>query len=260
MRTLRGAGEPSSAPIFIIGMPRSGTTLIEQIMASHPHMFGAGELPNLSEIATAISPTNGPAPPFPDVMFDVSPEHLRLLGSRYVAGIRRLAPTARHIIDKMPSNFLFAGFIHVLLPNARIIHAMRDPTDTCLSCFSKLFTAGQHFSYDLAELGRYYRHYQILMSHWRRILPPGRILDVRYEDVVVDLEGQARRIITHCGLEWDPRCLDFHKTRRPVHTASAIQVRQPLYRGAVGRAQRYSRFLEPLLAELSRDGAEATSL
>ena len=150
----------------------------------------------------------------------------------------------------MPSNFLHAGLIHLVLPNARIIHAVRDPMDTCISCFSKLFAAGQHYTYDLAELGRYYRHYQALMQHWRRVLPPGRILDVRYEDVVADLEGQARGIIAHCGLEWDVRCLTFHETQRPVRTASATQVRQPIYRRAIGRAHIYESFLAPLREEL----------
>ena len=165
--------------------------------------------------------------------------------------ITRLAPTATYVVDKMPSNFFFAGLIHLALPNARIIHVVRDPIDTCVSCFSKLFAAGQPHTYDLAELGRYYRGYQALMQHWHGVLPPGRILDVHYEDVVADLEGQARRLIAHCGLEWEPRCLAFHETQRPVHTASASQVRQPLYRTAIGRAQFYEPFLEPLRAALS---------
>jgi hypothetical protein len=145
---------------------------------------------------------------------------------------------------------MFAGLIHLALPNAIIIHTIRDPVDTCLSCFSKLFTEGQNHTYDLAELGRYYRHYQALMAHWHRVLPPGRILDVRYEDVVADLEGQARRIIAHCGLNWDPRCLAFHQTERPVLTASAAQVRQPIYDNAIGRWRVHEPFLGPLLAEL----------
>jgi hypothetical protein len=137
------------------------------------------------------------------------------------------------------------------LPNAPIIHTVRDPVDTCVSCFSKLFSAQQDHTYDLAELGRYHRRYRQLMKHWHQVLPPGRILDVRYEDVVADLEGQARRIIAHCGLDWDPRCLSFHETARPVRTASATQVRQPIYTSAVGRARVYEQFLGPLLKELS---------
>jgi hypothetical protein len=198
-----------------------------------------------------MRPTGRCILPYPEVMLHTSREYLQKLGVRYVSEITRLAPTAAHIVNKMPSNFLFAGLIHLALPNARIIHAVRDPADTCTSCFSKLFTASQYFTYDLAELGRYYRHYQVLMEHWRRVLPPGRILDVHYEDIVTDLEGQARRVVEHCGLEWDTRCLAFYETERPVRTASASQVRQPIYRSAIGRAQLYAPFLEPLLAELS---------
>lgn len=250
MRTLQNAGEPSSVPLFIVGMPRSGTTLIEQIMASHPQMFGAGELPDLHNAAAGIRPTGEQIFSFPDAMLTVSGAQLGLLGTRYVSEITRLAPTASHVINKMPSNFLYAGLIHLALPNARIIHCVRDPIDTCLSCFSKLFAAGQYHTYDLAELGRYYRRYQALMEHWRRVLPSGRILDVRYEDVVADLEGQARRIMAHCGLHWDERCLSFHKSARPVRTASAVQVRQPIYKSAIGRWRAYAEFLAPLLTEL----------
>jgi hypothetical protein len=180
----------------------------------------------------------------------MSNEQLRGFGATYLAEIRRLAPDATRIINKMPSSYILAGLIHLTLPNAAIIHTIRDPVDTCVSCFSKLFTEEQNHTYDLAELGRYHRHYQSLMAHWHRVLPPGRILDVRYEDVVADLEGTARRIVAHCGLEWSPRCLDFHRTERPVRTASAVQVRQPLYASAVGRWRVYEPFLGPLLAEL----------
>ncbi len=140
--------------------------------------------------------------------------------------------------------------IHLALPNAAIIHATRDPIDTCVSCFSVHFTKGQTHTYDLAELGRYYRHYRDLMAHWQRVLPPGRILDVQYEQLVGDLEAAARRIIAHCGLGWDARCLDFHRTERTVRTASATQVRQPIYKTSVGRWRCYERFLGPLFAEL----------
>jgi tetratricopeptide (TPR) repeat protein len=257
MRAFGSAGEPSPVPVFVIGMPRSGTTLIEQIMASHPQVFGAGELPNFFKAASDILAAAGGPALFPDMLLKGSAEDLRQIGARYVAEIAALAPHAARIVNKMPSNFLFAGLIHLSLPNARIIHAMRDPADTCMSCFSKLFASGQYYTYDLAELGRYYRHYDALMQHWRRLLPPGRILDVHYEDLVADLEGQARRIIAYCGLDWDRRCLDFHQTERAIRTASAIQVRQPIYRNAVGRAQSYEPFLGPLLAELSgHDRAE----
>jgi hypothetical protein len=161
---------------------------IEQILASHPRVFGAGELPNLSEAVVDVARVAGSM--FPDAMAQMSAGDLRRLGARYVSEIAQLAPGAMHT-NKMPSNFFFAGLIHAALPNARIIHAVRDPLDTCVSCFSKLFAFSQHQTYDLGELGRYYRRYQALMEHWHRLLPPGRILDVRYEDVVADLEGQA---------------------------------------------------------------------
>jgi len=150
----------------------------------------------------------------------------------------------------MPSNYLRVGLIHLALPNAAIIHTIRDPVDTCISCFSTLFIEGSDYSYDLAELGRYYRQYRTLMEHWHRVLPPQRILDVHYEDVVADLECVARRIIAHCGLEWDARCLAFYQTERPVVTASATQVRQPIYKTSVGRRPQYEAFVAPLLAEL----------
>jgi len=184
---------------------------------------------------------------------------LRQIASRYLAGIRKHSPDAEHITDKMPSNYYFAGLIHLALPNARIIHTMRDPVDTCISCFSKLFTAEQHHTYDLGELGRYYARYERLMAHWRRVLPQGRMLDVRYEDVVEDVEGQARRIIAHCGLDWDAGCLEFHRTQRPVRTASATQVRLPIYRRAVGRGRAYEPLLAPLLGALRSQDASTCS-
>ena len=179
-----------------------------------------------------------------------SRDNIRQVGGRYIGEIEQLAPEAAYVTDKLPRNFIFSGLIHLALPNAPIIHTMRDPVDTCLSCFSISFAEEQDFAYDLAELGRYYRRYESLMKHWHRVLPPGRILDVRYEDVVADPDGQARRILAHCGLDWDARCLDFHKTERPVRTASAAQVREPLYSRAVGRWQHYADFLGPLIAEL----------
>jgi hypothetical protein len=143
-----------------------------------------------------------------------------------------------------------AGFIHLALPNATIIHAVRNPADTCVSCYSLLFV-DQKYTYDLAELGRYHRHYQALMTHWHSVLPPGRIIDVHYEDLVGNLDSVAQRIVAHCGLPWDPRCLDFHRTERPVRTASATQVRRPIYGSSVGRWRRYEPFLAPLLATLA---------
>jgi hypothetical protein len=248
-----GLGDPSGVPIFVLGMPRSGTTLVEQILASHPLVHGAGELKTFNDVVDTVRGPDGAVAPFPEFVPALEAAPIRMIGAHYLAQIQALAPKASHITDKMPSNYYFAGLIHLALPNARIIHTMRDPVDTCISCFSKLFTAEQNHTYDLGELGRYYRRYQELMTHWRRVLPAGRILDVRYEDVVADLEGQARHMIAHCGLEWDPRCLAFHATERPVRTASATQVRRPIYRSAIGRWRVYEEFLAPLLRELAED-------
>lgn len=243
-------GDPSRLPIFIVGMTRSGTTLIEQILASHPQVFGGGELDVLDKVAGARRGTLPGNPAFPDMMLQMSADQFRSLGAQYVAKISERAPKAARITDKMTANFLFAGLIHLALPNATIIHAVRNPIDTCVSCFATDFTKGHAHTYDLAELGRYYRHYRALMVHWGAVLPPGRIFEVRYEDLIADVEGTARRIVSHCGLAWDERCLDFHRTERPVRTASAAQVRKPIYESSVGRAHKYAAFLDPLLREL----------
>jgi len=253
IRTWQNVGNPSPVPVFIVGMARSGSTLVEQILASHPQVFGGGERKHFPfDGAVKGSKTKfGSAATYPELVSDMTDEDFRDLGARYLAEIERLAPESIHITDKTLGNFMFAGLIHLALPNAPIIHTVRDPVDTCLSCFSKLFIEGQyHHTYDLAELGRYYRHYQALMLHWHHVLPAGRILDVRYEDVVADLEGQARRVVAHCGLDWDPRCLAFHQTQRSILTASAAQVRQPIYSSAVGRWRVHKETLQPLLMEL----------
>jgi tetratricopeptide (TPR) repeat protein len=243
-------GDLSQRPIFILGMPRSGTTLVEQILASHPMVHGAGELKTFDEIVRAIRGPDGATIPYPKFVPALDRSEMASIGARYLAAIDARAPNDERVTDKMPSNYYLVGLIHLALPNAKIIHTVRDPVDTCISCFSKLFTEGQSYTYDLGELGRYYKRYERLMAHWRDVLPPGRILDVRYEDVVADLEAQARRIVSHCELPWDDRCLSFHETDRPVRTASATQVRQPIYSSAVGRWRVYEEFLEPLLTAL----------
>ena len=250
MRSSEGVGEPSFVPVFILGMPRSGTTLVEQILASHPKVFGAGEIDDFGKALVGLCGTAGGALPSPEVLSKISGEQLRQLGASYVDRIRVAAPAVERITNKLPDNFRFTGLIHLALPNARIIHTRRDPIDTCLSCFSQLFVGNQPYTYNLEELGRYFRAYEALMAHWRGVLPQNVMLEVQYEEVVADLEGQARRIVAHCGLEWDARCLDFYKTERQVRTASAAQVRQPIYTSAVRRWRAYEPFLGPLLAEL----------
>ncbi len=245
-----GPGDPSTAPTFVIGMPGSGTTLVEQILASHHDVHGAGELATFGEVAGSVYGPNGRLVGYPDFVAECDNNVFRAVGSHYVAALRKLAPLARQVADKMPSNFVFAGLIHLALPNARIIHVVRDPIDTCVSCYFRLFNGNLGHTYDLAELGRFYRRYQNLMAHWRDVLPEGRMLEVRYEDVVGDLEAFSRRILTHCGLDWDPHCLQFHQTDRRVRTASAIQVRQEIYRSSMGRWRDYQPYLGPLLQEL----------
>lgn len=242
-----GGGDPSPMPIFIIGMPRSGTTLVEQILASHPDVHGAGELGDFEAAVASLGagPDGVPA--------DIGIAELRQIGSHYLNAVMPRAPDARRITDKMPANFRFAGLIYLALPNARIVHMRRDPVDTCLSCFSLLFGGDQPYAYDLGELGRFYRAYEKLMAHWRQVLPPGFMLEVHYEELVGSFEPQARAIVAHCGLEWHEACLNFHKTERPVHTASAVQVRQPLYRTSIGRWRPPDDVLRPLLDGLSSD-------
>lgn len=254
LRAKEGAGDASDVPVFVLGMPRSGTTLVEHILATHPKVFGAGETDDFDKSIVTLDAANANRFDCLGGLSHISGEQLRQLGSRYVGRIRRHAPTADRVINKTPANFRLTALIHLALPNARIIHVRRDPADTCLSCFSKRFTGDLPYTYDLAELGRYYRAYETLMAHWRDVLPVGRMLEVRYEDLVGDLEGESRRIIAYCRLEWDPRCLDFHETERLVQTASAIQVRRPVYRSSVGRWRAFERHLSPLLAELGRQG------
>jgi tetratricopeptide (TPR) repeat protein len=244
IRERTGLGEPTDVPIFVVGMPRSGSTLIEQILASHPDVYGAGEL---SDFTAAVNDLNRGG----DTPGDIGGEELRLIGARYLARLRARVPQgARRITDKMLGNLRFVGLIHLALPNARIIYSRRDALDNCLSCFSTLFGVGQHYSYDLGELGRFWRAHESLMRHWREVLPPGVLLEVQYEEVVADLETQARRIIAHCGLEWTDACLEFHKTERPVYTASVVQVRQPIYGSSVGRWKPYQALLQPLFDAL----------
>ena len=239
-----GQGDTSNMPVFIVGMPRSGSTLVEQILASHPAVCGAGENRGFPR---ACKPH---VQQFPDDVLNVSADQLREIGTKYLGLIRREASGVLRVTDKLLANFLLVGLIHLVFPNARIIHALRDPLDTCLSCFATHFAESQPFAYELGELGRYYCAYRSLMDHWRAVLPEGTILEIHYENVVGDLEGEARRMIAHCGLRWDPACLEFEKSPRAVWTASAGQVRRPLYRTSIGRPRPERSMLQPLLDAL----------
>lgn len=234
-------------PIFILGMPRSGSTLVEQILASHRDVFGAGELMYLAETAASLA---AGGLPYPENALARSAAEFLSAGSTYRARLRALAPQARRITDKMPANFLHIGLLRLILPGARIIHTRRDPVDTCLSCFAQTFGEGQPFANELGELGRHYRAYERLLAHWRAILPEATMLEVDYETLVTDFEPQVRRILDYCELGWDPACLDFHTHKRPILTASASQVRQKLYTHAAGRARPYGALLQPLLDAL----------
>jgi tetratricopeptide (TPR) repeat protein len=249
----RGLGDPSAVPIFIIGMPRSGTTLIEQVLASHFRVHGAGELSDFYDAVGRLAAREGISLPYPELVCQLTGPNLREIGADYLACVKRLAPSSERITDKMPGNFIATGLIHLALPNARIIHIRRDPIDTCFSCFSTLFAADHPHAYDLGELGRYYRAYAALMGHWRDVLPEGVMIEVQYETLVTDFEPQARRIVAHCGLDWDDGCLAFHRTQRPVQTASMLQVRQPIYQSSIGRWRPYQDWLGPLLVALDPD-------
>jgi tetratricopeptide (TPR) repeat protein len=243
LERLRDAGDPSDTPVFIVGMPRSGTTLVEQILASHPHIQGGGESAHIERVVQELGAD------YPGRMQELPPERISVLGRRYLSSVSA-TPPAIHVTDKMPYNFLHLGLIHAMLPNARIIHCVRDPLDTCISCYSTLFTRGHEFSYELAELGHYYRNYARLMAHWRTIIPSDRLIEVEYEKIVNDLEGQARRLLYFCGLPWAQICLRFHETERAVRTASLHQVRRPLYRGSLGRSKSFGNGLDALRAAL----------
>ncbi len=238
----------SRAPIFIVGMPRSGTTLLEQILSTHPGgVFGAGELKDMHELVIQAMP-DADHLQYPSAVAGLKSEDFRRLGEQYIEQVWRNAPDALHITDKMPSNFFYIGMIHLMLPEAKIIHAMRDPMDSCFSCYSRLFNKHNvRFAYDLGTLGRYYARYTKLMRHWHEVLPAGTILDLRYEDMVTDTEGQARRVLEHVGLPWDDACLEFHNNKRRVKTASLAQVRKPIYKTSVARWKHYEKHLGPLL-------------
>ena len=234
----QGAGDPSPIPIFILGMPRSGTSLVEQILATHPLVEGGGELRNLTRITHGTFQSGGRQLAYPEFAAVLNAENLRRLAQVYLGDLPPLPAGKTRITDKMPSNFQAVGLIRLMLPAAKIIHTMRDPVDTCLSCFSNFFEVGHRYTYDLAELGRRWRRYHDLMGHWRAVLPPGAMLDVSYEAVVDNPEEQVRRLLAYCDLPWDEACLNFHLNDRPVRTSSNIQVRQPIYRSSVARWRR----------------------
>jgi tetratricopeptide (TPR) repeat protein len=253
-------GNPSQVPVFIVGMPRSGSTLIEQIIASHPATFGAGEIKDFPRQLTALRERFPALPQFPAIVKKLNSAHYELLAEAYLAKLRAYSPKVQRITDKLLSNCSFLGLINLLFPKAKIIHTKRNPIDTCLSAYTKLFKDDMPYSYDLGELGRYCRKQNELMAHWKDVLPAGVIKTVSYEEVVEDLPNMAREVIDFLDLPWDEACLNFHESSRPVRTASVVQVRKPVYNSSVERWRRHGKELQPLLRALEYEVADLAIL
>jgi tetratricopeptide (TPR) repeat protein len=251
-----GNGDPEPAPIFIVGLPRSGSTLLEQILSSHSMVDGTHELADLGKIIRSNPQFTGPRLRYPTSIANIDTDGFERLGNEYIERTRRYRGDRAFFTDKNPNNFAHVGLLQLILPNAKIINARRHPLDSCFGSYKQLFAQGQPFTYNLVEIGEYYLQYQRLMDHWHEVLP-GKVLDVHYEDVVADLEGQVKRILEYCELDWEESCLRFHETSRSVKTASSEQVRQPIYSSSVNDWRHYEshlgaliEVLEPLLAAL----------
>ena len=242
-------GNPSDRPIFVVGMMRSGTTLVEQILASHPQIHGHGELEQIRWLAQSLVERSGTGRPYPECVTAIRGPLVESLAAEYLAALERDAGMAIRSVDKMPHNFRYLGLIALLFPAAKLIHCVRNPGDTCLSNYCQDFGIRHAFTCDLEQLGRYHRLYRRLMGHWHDVLPIP-ILDVPYEDLVADQEAWSRKIVDFVGVAWDARCLDYHKTDRPVLTSSFWQVRQPIYSSSIGRWRHYEKHLGPLLGVL----------
>jgi hypothetical protein len=247
----RGSGTAARDPILIVGLPRAGSTLIEQILASHPAVEGTQELADIPRMVADLQGRDrDPSDPrYPGVLAEMSAEDFRRLGEKYLADTRIYRGDRPHFIDKMPNNFRHIGLIHLMLPNARIIDARREPMACCFGIYKQLFAHGQEFAYSHEDIARYYRTYLDLMDHWNAVLP-GRVLRVQHEDLVLDLEGNVRRLLDYCELEFEPACIEFHKTARSVRTASSEQVRQPIYREGLDQWRNYEPWLGPLRTAL----------
>ncbi|HUI59519.1 MAG TPA: sulfotransferase, partial [Steroidobacteraceae bacterium] len=246
---LRAAGHPDPAPIFIVGLPRSGSTLVEQILASHPQVEATMELPHILQYVGELESLDPRRDAYPESLRAAPAEVAAALGRRYIRETQALRHGRPRFIDKLPNNFLHIGLIQAILPNATIIDVRRHPMDACFSCFKQYFAAGQTFTYDLDVLGRYYRSYLDVMDHWDRTLPH-RIFRVSYEELVAEPEAVVRNLLAHCRLPYEPQCLAFHQTHRSIRTASSEQVRQPLYSSGIGYWRRFETDLEPLRRSL----------
>ncbi len=237
-------GLPDKRPIFVVGMPRSGTTLVEQIISAHPTVYGAGELPLLGHIASNTAGPGGAS--FPAWVSGMTAADLCAVGKAILEALPRGLPGQTRLSLKRLEDFQYIGLIHLCLPNATIIHCRRDPRDTCFSAYSIPFLGDQLFSYTFDELGRYWRAYDRLMRHWQAVLPPGRVLDAPYEALVEDQEGWTHKLLDHCALEWDEACLNYQASRRIVRSASMAQVRKPIYKTSIGRWKPFAENLKPL--------------
>jgi tetratricopeptide (TPR) repeat protein len=245
----RGWGAPDPDPILIVGLPRSGSTLLEQILASHSSVEGTTERPNIQQLVTRLRgrDPNPEDPRYPQILAHLNADDLRTLGEQYLAATRVYRRGGRpFFIDKNPNNFRHLGLVHLMLPNARIIDARREPMGCCFSNLKQLFAQGQEFTYSVEDIARYYRTYLELMRHWDQVLPAGRILRIYHDDVVEDLEGNVRRLLEYCGLDFEPQCVAFHETRRSIRTASSEQVRQAIYREGLDQWKHFAPWLGPL--------------
>ncbi len=249
----QGSGHQSELPVFIVGMPRSGTTLVEQIIASHPQCFGADELPHIGAIAATLPGRLQTDHPYPQCATMIGAPLARSLAEEYLEKLQAVGGDAKRVSDKMPANFIYLGLIALMFPRARVIHCRRDPLAVCLSIYFHRFAYGHGYAYDLGDIGVYYRQYRRLMQHWHEVLPL-EICDVQYEELVADQASESRRLIDYCGLSWDDRCLEYHKNTRPVQTMSNWQVRQPIYTDSIQRWKHYEKHLDELKEMLVERG------
>jgi tetratricopeptide (TPR) repeat protein len=249
LRERFGMGADSERPVFIFGMPRSGTTLTEQILVSHPQVAAGGELPTMGELRFTLPQRLGVPAASQEPLRKLDAAALQGVAEDYLQVLAAIDEDAPRVTDKMPANFRNLGLMALAFPQARFIHVQRDPVDTCLSCFFQNFNSGQEWSFNLAEAANYYLAYHRLMAHWREVLPVA-MYEVRYEDLVADTEASVRGLLEYCGLPWDEQCLSFHETRRSVRTASINQVRRPIYKSSAGRWHHYEQHLQPLLEPL----------
>jgi len=252
-------GFASEEPIFVVGMPRTGTSLVDRILSMHPSVTSVGELSNFTQLLKAMVETGDSLPLDAASLTEIASADLAALGRAYVESTRPITGKTPRFVDKAPINYLLAGIILRALPNARIVCLLRDPMDACLSLYRQMFLTDKpyyNFNYDLANTARAYALHDRVLAHWREVLPSDRYLEVRYEDVVANIEAQARRMVAFCGLDWDSRCLSFHENPTAIATPSASQVRQPLYASSVGRWKKYGALMDPAKAVLVQEGIE----